>query len=104
LVTGALIYYIRRVLNDWSDDRCVEILGHIQAACAMDSKVLVSEELLLSPPSVYNSMLDIFMMNAGGKRRTEAMFGELASRAGLKVTGVFNDKKTDTAVVEMVPV
>jgi hypothetical protein len=65
---------------------------------------LVSEQLLLSPPTVFNSLLDIFTMNFGGKRRSESMYRELASQVGLRVSGVFKDAKGDTAVIEMVPV
>lgn len=97
------MYYIRRVLNDWSDDKAIQILSRVRAACAPDSKVLVSEELLRIPPTVYSSITDLFMMNAGGRRRTESRLRELAAKASLKVTGVYPDKNgTDTAVVEMV--
>lgn len=99
--TGALVYHIRRVLNDWPDDDALKILSQTAAACASDSRILVSEQLLPSPPKQFSSVIDIFLLSLGGKRRSENMYRELASRAGLKVTGVFPDTKSDTAVVEM---
>jgi hypothetical protein len=103
-LTGALVYHIRRVLNDWPDANVVEILSHIRSSCVPDSRVLISEQLLLWPPKVFNSVFDIFMMNFGGKRRSVRMFSEIASKAGFKVTEVFKDEKSDTAVIELVPV
>ncbi|PKX89313.1 S-adenosyl-L-methionine-dependent methyltransferase [Aspergillus novofumigatus IBT 16806] len=100
---GALIYYIRRVLNDWPDDVCVEILRTIVSACAPDSRILISEQLLFHPLSELTALLDIALINIGGKRRSVGMFQALAIRAGLRVTGVFKDKISDTAVIEMMP-
>jgi len=105
-INGALIYHIRRVLNDWPDDDVVNILSHIRSACAPDSTVLISEQLLLSPPKAFNAMLDIFLLSLGGKRRDERMYGIIAAKAGLRVKAVHADKtgNSDTATVELVPV
>ena len=79
------------------------ILSHVRAACATDSKVLISEQLLPHEPSIDLAATDIWMMNFGGKRRNERMFSEIASRAGLKICSIFRDKMSDSAVIEMVP-
>jgi hypothetical protein len=100
---GALVYHIRRVLNDWPDDDVVNILSHIASACEPDSKVLVSEQILPSPPKLLTSVVDIFLLSLGGKRRTEQMYRDIASKAGLRVTNVFQDPNTYTAVLEMEP-
>lgn len=47
--------------------------------------------------------MDVFIINYGGKRRTRAMFEELAGAAGLKVASVSVDKATGQAMIEMVP-
>ncbi|RAL11486.1 S-adenosyl-L-methionine-dependent methyltransferase [Aspergillus homomorphus CBS 101889] len=103
-VKGALVYFIRRVLNDWGDDDCVQILKSIRQACAPDSRILISENLLPDEPSLGVAGIDLWMMNFGGKRRNEKMFGDLASQAGLRVSAVAKHDATSMGVVEMVPV
>ncbi|KAL4880558.1 S-adenosyl-L-methionine-dependent methyltransferase [Aspergillus karnatakaensis] len=104
-VKGALVYYIRRVLNDWSDSECVIILQHIRDACAGDSHVLISESLLAGEPTMLAAGVDLFMMNVGGKRRTEGMFAALAEQAGFKIQAVYRDSGDfDNAVIQLEPV
>ncbi|KAK7994511.1 hypothetical protein PG991_016099 [Apiospora marii] len=104
-VRDALVYYIRRVLNDWSDREALQILKNVRAACAPDSRVLVAEYLRPSErPSVYTSTVDMFILNIGGKVRGEKAFGELAAQAGLRIASVARHEKTESAVVEMVPI
>ncbi|KAK8121764.1 hypothetical protein PG984_010434 [Apiospora sp. TS-2023a] len=102
---GALVYYIRRVLNDWSDQEALQILKNVRAACVPDSRVLIAEYLRPSDqPSVYTSTVDMFILNIGGKVRSEKAFGELAAKAGLKIASISRHEKTESAVVEMVPI
>lgn len=102
--TGALVYHIRRVLNDWPDSDVINIFGQIRAACAPDSRVLVSEQLVFddAPPSLMTGALDLFMMNFGGKRRSERQYAELAARAGFRVSSVARHGASDSAVIELV--
>ncbi|KAK8867338.1 equisetin n-methyltransferase [Apiospora arundinis] len=101
---GALVYYIRRVLNDWSDHEALQILKNVRAACAEDSRVLIAEYLRPAQPSVYTSTVDMFILNIGGKVRSEKAFEELAAKAGLRIASVARHEKTESAVVEMVPI
>lgn len=98
------MYYIRRVLNDWSDFEALQILKNIRAACANDSRILIAEYLRPKDPSVYTSTVDMFILNIGGKVRSEKAFHELAAQAGLKIVSVAKHEKTESAVVEMVPI
>ena len=91
-------------MNDWPDDECVQILSKIRTACALDSRVLISENLLPDEPSLGTAAIDLWMMNFGGKRRNKKMFQELASRAGFRVSSVAKNETTTMAIVEMVPV
>lgn len=101
---GALVYYIRRVLNDWSDHEALQILKNVRAACAAGSRMLVAEYLRPDQPSVYTSTVDMFILNIGGKVRSEKAFAELAAKAGLKIASISRHEKTESAVVEMVPI
>lgn len=105
LIKGALVYHIRRVLNDWADKDALKILKHAADACAKDSRVLVSEQLLPDEPTSLDlAAMDIWMLNFAGKRRTQAMFKELALQAGLKVTAISQDKASLQAMIEMMPI
>lgn len=101
---GSLVYYIRRVLNDWPDDECVTILKNIREACASDSRLLISENLLPDEPSVSLAAADLWMMNFAGKRRNVRMFNDLASRSGFEISSIAKDKTSNSAVIEMLPV
>lgn len=101
---GALVYYIRRVLNDWPDDECVTILKNIREACASDSRLLISENLLPDEPSVSLAAADLWMMNFAGKRRNVRMFNDLAARSGFEIASIAKDKTSNSAVIEMLPV
>lgn len=57
--TGALIYFIRRCMHDWSDDWNVKMLSNVRKACASDSRVLICEQLLASPPIPSQASLDL---------------------------------------------
>ncbi|KAF2819222.1 S-adenosyl-L-methionine-dependent methyltransferase [Ophiobolus disseminans] len=110
-VKGALIYHVRRVLNDWPDSACTTILSHLRAACASDSRVLVAENLVQdgaerdAAQELDHCAIDLFMMNFGGKRRTQGAYEALAEKAGLKVVHVARHKGGNGfAVLEMVPV
>lgn len=101
---GALIYHIRRVLNDWPDEACVKILSHIREACEEDSRVVVSEQLLPINPLLDIAAGDIWMMNFGGKRRSGQAFAHLASKAGLKISSISRQEGSNHAMIEMIPV
>ncbi|OAA50380.1 O-methyltransferase [Metarhizium rileyi] len=103
-VKGALVYYIRRVLNDWPDDEAVQILRHVRKACSPDSRLLISENLLPNEPSLKLAAIDVWFMNFGGKRRNERHFKEIGARAGFKISNIFRDLKADSAVLELVPI
>jgi hypothetical protein len=67
--------------------------------------VIVAETLLPHQEriSIDLASADIWMMNFGGKRRTEDMYVAIARRAGLTVCNVVRDEKTNFAYIEMVP-
>ncbi|KAK4249231.1 S-adenosyl-L-methionine-dependent methyltransferase [Corynascus novoguineensis] len=107
-VTGALVYYLRHILRDYSDPVSVTILRNI--ACAMtdqDSRVLISEQLnpdmanIAEPLPLYAAFKDFSMLSIGGKERSLEQFAALADAAGLRVSGVYRHVVTAHAVVEL---
>lgn len=102
-ISGALVYQFRRVLSDFLDGDIVQALQQVREACVPESRVLIVEELLHPNRSKFSIAQDISVMNFGGKRRSEAMFRELAVRAGFQVNAVFEDKTSVFGVLELVP-
>jgi hypothetical protein len=84
----------------------VTILRHLRDACAPDSHVLVAENLVSEQASEFvgHCAIDLFMMNFGGKRRTQKGYAQLAEEAGFRVEAVAKDGESDFAVLELVPV
>jgi hypothetical protein len=86
ILLGALVYYMRRCLHDYSDEEGVGILKTIANAMAPDSKLLIVEMLLRDPPSPLQAAMDLLMMSISGKERTLENFREITGKAGLEIT------------------
>ncbi len=85
---GALVYLLRRILLDWPDQACVGILSKLAAAMPADdpdARVLIIEVIKRDPPTTVNAIVDIVMLNIGGKLRTEAALVPLVAAAGLRL-------------------
>lgn len=89
---GALVYWIRRCLHNYPDDTAINVLRHIADAAAPDSRVLIFEDVLDSPPHYMAAIMDFMMMGMGGKQRTRARWDEMLAEVGLKITDVQRGK------------
>jgi hypothetical protein len=79
---------IKNVVHDWGDDACVTLFKNCAASLAPAGKVLVIEQVL--PPAGVPSFskvsdLEMLVATEGGLERTDAEYGTLFSRAGLKL-------------------
>ncbi|KAL2875661.1 hypothetical protein SGCOL_009123 [Colletotrichum sp. CLE4] len=84
-VKNALIYWIRRCLHDYGDDDCATMLTQLSDAMSSDSKVLIVEYVLPSPPPPIGAMTDFSMLGIGGKERTAKDWKVLVARSRLKI-------------------
>ena len=97
-MTGARAYYLRRVLHDYSDAKCIAILERLAAAAAEDTVILISEMIV---PTVIGEgelpivCMDMSMMNMGGKERSTKQFEDILTAAGLKLSKVWEGFGTD---------
>lgn len=101
-IKGALVYYIRRCLHDYDDEVAADMLSKIREAMALDSRLLIVEELLSNPPSAFGSATDIIMATIGGKERTLEDFRAVAARAGLRVVEAHRAEGSTVAAIECV--
>ncbi|XP_050916911.1 caffeic acid 3-O-methyltransferase isoform X2 [Lathyrus oleraceus] len=83
--------FMKWILHDWSNERCLKLMKNCYDAIPNDGKVIVLEALLPVMPKnevVWKSIsqMDILMMThcLEGKERTEHEFKDLATKAGFR--------------------
>jgi hypothetical protein len=79
-VPPADAYMLKRVLHDWSDEECVQILSNAHEAAPKDGRVFIMEAVVPDPDTPHFSKLfDIHMliMTTGRERTTEEYAGLL---------------------------
>ncbi|WP_420078554.1 methyltransferase [Streptomyces sp. JL4002] len=84
---GGDVYVLSRVLHDWDDDRCREILRHCARAMPAHADLLIVERLLPADgsPSLATAW-DLHMKcNVGGRERTAGHYAALLADAGLEL-------------------
>jgi hypothetical protein len=86
---GGDVYVLSRVLHDWDDERCREILRHCARAMPDHADLLVIERVLPADGSVsLATAWDLHMMcNVGGRERQAGHYSRLFSDAGLTLVG-----------------
>ncbi|MGW8763564.1 methyltransferase [Streptomyces sp. NPDC055815] len=83
------VYLLSRVLHDWDDARCREILRHLAGAMPSHADLLVVERLLPTDaaPSLATAW-DLHMLcNTGGRERRAEEYARLFEAAGLSLVG-----------------
>ena len=105
-VKGAKVYYLRFVLHDWNDDKCITILKHLRDAMAEDSVIVVNESVVPKTGASLRQMhVDLAMMACvAAKERTEKQWKELFKAAGLRSRDVWiYDEKLQAGLIVGVP-
>ncbi|KAG8900082.1 hypothetical protein FRC00_014601 [Tulasnella sp. 408] len=57
-VKGAAVYFMRFVLHDWSDEKCIEILRHLHNAANEESRLLIEDVVVSHACHDLGSMKD----------------------------------------------
>ncbi|KAI1178298.1 S-adenosyl-L-methionine-dependent methyltransferase [Nemania sp. FL0916] len=86
-VKAARFYYLRNILHDWPDDKCIEILKQFIPAFGSESQILIDEMVLPNSGVPWEaSTIDLTIMaSLGARERTVAEWHALLDAAGLKV-------------------
>ncbi|KAK9537461.1 hypothetical protein VZT92_005076 [Zoarces viviparus] len=83
------LYILARILHDWKDERCIELLSRVYKACKPGGAVLLVEALLhedgSGPVTVQLFSLNM-LVQTEGRERTAAQYAALLAAAGF--TGV----------------
>jgi hypothetical protein len=101
---GADAYILSHIIHDWSEEKCLTILGNCRKAMKASSRLLIVE-MVLPPGNAMHpgKLLDMVMLAIpGGTERTEAEYGALLAKAGLKLSRVV-PTASPVSVVEAMP-
>jgi O-methyltransferase domain len=87
---GGDLYVLKEILHDWSDEEAITILRNCRQALSPQSKVLVSEQLILpEEQGKFARLLDLHMLvEQRGRERAQEEFSALYEAAGLKLSRV----------------
>jgi len=101
-IQGALIYYIRRCLHDWSDDDCIRILKSTRVAMKPGvSRLLISEIVLPDTGAdVESGWMDLTMMTVSGAERTKAHWSRLLEQSGFQLKKTYHAPGTNYGAIE----
>jgi O-methyltransferase domain len=102
---GADAYLLSAIIHDWDDDQAVQILRTCRAAMTDGACVLLAEIVLPEGPAPSMGKLadlEMLVMTAGGRQRTEAEHRTLLGQAGLRLTRTIPSTSM-VSLVEAVP-
>ncbi|KAK7744784.1 hypothetical protein SLS62_010017 [Diatrype stigma] len=87
---GARVYYLRNILHDWPNHKCIKILENIKAAMAEYSVVLIDEMALPERNVPWRAaQQDLEMMAClAATERSECEWESLVNRVGLEVQSI----------------
>ena len=101
LPQGADAYFMKHIIHDWDDERCVKILRNCHVAMPSHGKLLVCERVVPSgnTPS-YSKVSDLLMltMTPGGRERTEVEYRKLFESGGFKLSRLMPTESEHTVL------
>ena len=101
-ITGAKCYYLRNVLHDWPDAECHTILTKTIAAMTPGYSTLLINEMVVPDKgaSLVAAQRDIVMMSLlAAMERTEQMWMQMLSKAGLTVRRIWQKTPDAESVI-----
>lgn len=92
---GADAYFIKRILHDWNDDDCRDILKTVKAAMTTSSRLYIVDAVVPTGNEPHFSKdLEAFLMTWGGQERDKEEFKVLLSKAGLTLESITETSST----------
>lgn len=88
---GGDVYVLSRILHDWDDDRCTDILRNCRSAMKPDGRLLIVERLLPAPNTASLACeFDVQMMvvSPGGRERDIPSYTSLLNNSRLALLSV----------------
>lgn len=103
-IKSARAYYLHCVLHDWPDVKAVEILKNLSASMEKNYSRILLHENVITPEHAHPraSLSDIvMMMSFSAVERTEEMWHELVSQAGLKISKIWTAPESVESIIEI---
>ncbi len=87
---SANVYLFRHIIHDWTDEQCIQILGHCRKAIPTGGKLLIADCVVPSgnAPSLSKDMDIMMLAFPGGQERTEAQFSSLLKASGFELKSI----------------
>ena len=103
-VPSADAYMLKRVLHDWDDAECLQILSTIHRSAPKQATVFIMEQVIPGPETPHFSKLfDIHMLVWGtGLERTVEQYAELLQRSGWSYRHTWHPRSRQIGVIEAV--
>lgn len=101
---GADAYFMKHILHDWDDDRCLQLLRVCHAAMPAQAKLVICEKVLPEAnDAVHTRIFDLVMLlqTPGGRERTVEEYRTLLDNSGFRLTQVI-PTKVDNSILEAV--
>jgi hypothetical protein len=101
---GADVYIIKRIIHDWPDEQCTQILSNCREGVGPNGRLIVVDAVVpgdaeFSPAKIMDLTMMLFV---GGKERTEEEFRELLEASGWKLSRVI-PTASQLSVIEGLP-
>ena len=102
---GANAYLLRHIIHDWTDEQCMQILGHCRNVIPTNGKLLIADCVVPAGNArcVSKDMDMVMMTYPGGQERTENQFRSLLKGSGFELKSI-TPTATAICVVEARPV
>lgn len=103
--SGGDAYLLTKVIHDWDDTQATAILSSCRRAIRADGKLLVVDAVVPAgnnPHPGKLSDMNMLVINAGGRERTEAEFEALLKAAGFRLTRIVSTRG-ESSVIEGAP-
>lgn len=97
---GGDAYILSHVIHDWSEAKCLTILGHVRDAMGPDGLLLIVEMVLPGRDEPhFGKILDMVMLSLpGGEERTAREYEALLAKAGFTLTRVVPTQSTVSVI------
>uniref|UniRef100_A0A8D0EAH6 Acetylserotonin O-methyltransferase n=1 Tax=Salvator merianae TaxID=96440 RepID=A0A8D0EAH6_SALMN len=101
-IPEADLYILARILHDWADEKCVQLLTKVQKSCKVGGGVLLVETLLNEDKTgpLESQLYSINMLvQTEGKERTSTEYISLLTAAGFKEVEIKKTGKLYNAIL-----
>ncbi len=80
---------VRHIIHDWTDEQCIQILGHCRKVTPANGKLLIVDCVVPGNAPSLSKVMDITMLTLpGGQERTEAQFRSLLKASGFELKSI----------------